>query len=101
MIESSTLVPEDILLQDEDFPESYINMQHPSDYIQVSAAFKDFICHSRLGRHNRLIVRLCWKLSDSAYLPISFVCDTGAPSHLYLSNKARSNKGSAHETMNC
>lgn len=86
MIENNTL--EELLLHDEDFPEGYKNMAHPSDYKEVKTFNPEFIYHSYFGRHNRLILRVAWKVSESVMIPMSFVCDTGAPSHLYLSKKA-------------
>ena len=86
MMDSNVI--EELLLHDEDFPKNYVNMRHPEDYI-IFAEFKpQFICHSYFGRHNRLIARVAWKVSDNVMIPMSFVCDTGAPSHLYLSTEA-------------
>ena len=85
MIESDIRLTEELLLHDEDFPENYINMVHPTDYEVTNSYKSEFIMHSRFGRHNRLIARISWRVSDNTYMPISFVCDTGAPSHFYLS----------------
>jgi hypothetical protein len=80
---------EDLLLHDEDFPRNYVHMAHPDDYKTFDKPIlPEFICHTYYGRHDRLIVRASWKVSDNAYVPMSFVCDTGAPSHMYLSPKA-------------
>jgi hypothetical protein len=86
MMDSNVI--EELLLHDEDFPENYVDMHHPEDYNEVSEFQPEFICHSYYGRHNRLIARVAWKVSDTVMIPMSFVCDTGAPSHLYLSVKA-------------
>ena len=64
-------------LHDEDFPNEYVHMAHPDDYKEV----QEFTYHTRYGRHDRLIARVAWKLTESV-VPMSFVCDTGAPSHL-------------------
>lgn len=40
------------------------------------------------GRNNHLLVRCCWLKGDTEYVPMSFLCDTGAPMGLYLSTKA-------------
>ena len=86
----------DMLLQDADFPDKYVNMQHPDDYKVVSEPFVQYIPHFS-GHNNRLIVRVCWKKSNTPsaglgakaeFVPMSFVCDTGAPMGLYLSTKA-------------
>ena len=85
MIESDTRSIEELLLHDEDFPTGYVNMVHPDDYKVTSRYVSEFIVHSRFGRHNRLIARVSWKILNNTYMPLSFVCDTGAPSHFYLS----------------
>ncbi len=59
-------------------------MAHPDDYKVTDAFDPQFICHS----HHKLIARVAWKIPNGAFLPMSFVCDTKAPSHLYLSKDA-------------
>lgn len=85
MIESNAGLTEELLLHDEDFPLNYVHMVHPDDYKITNNYNSQFIMHSRFGRHNRLIARVSWKVSENAYMPLSFVCDTGAPSYFYLS----------------
>ncbi len=87
MMESTATSAADLLLQNADFPDNFINMQHHDDYKIVSEPFVEYISHF-VGHHNRLIVRACWKVGSDAYVPVSFVCDTGAPMGLYLSDKA-------------
>jgi hypothetical protein len=87
MMDADTVVTEELLLHDEDFPNEYVHMAHPDDYKNVPEFAPQFTYHSRYGRHDRLIARVAWKLKDSM-VPMSFVCDTGAPSHLYLSKEA-------------
>ena len=96
MMNSTEVSAADMLLQDADFPKNYVNMQHPEDYEVVSKPFVEYIPHFS-GHNNRLIVRVCWKKSNTPsaglgaqaeFIPMSFVCDTGAPMGLYLSTKA-------------
>ena len=88
MIEADVTIIEELLLHDEDFPNNYINMAHPDDYKETNNFEPQYINHSYHGRHNRLIARVAWKMSNGIFVPMSFVCDTGAPSHLYLSTQA-------------
>lgn len=88
MMEQNATVIEELLLHDEDFPDDYVHMAHPGDYKEVREFKPQFIIHSHFGRHNRLIARVAWKTENGTMIPMSFVCDTGAPSHIYLSNKA-------------
>ena len=88
MLEQSTPVIEELFLHDEDLPDNYVHMAHPEDYTEVNNFKPHFIVHSHFGRHYRLIVRVAWRTGDGIMVPMSFVCDTGAPSHIYLSNEA-------------
>lgn len=87
MIESYMNYPEDKLLCDDDFPSNYLHMAHPEDYTLQDNPVKSFIIHSKHGRHYRLLARVSWKV-NGGYIPMTFVCDTGAPKHLYLSSTA-------------
>lgn len=86
----STLMINDetTLFQEADFPENYIDKHHPDDYINITEPIHEFIYHHRPD-HNRLIVRTCFKLSKHNYIPVSFVCDTGAPSYIYINELTR------------
>ena len=88
MIEEGATIIEELLLHDEDFPEEYVHMAHPGDYKAVQEFKPQFIMHSHFGRHNRLIARVAWKTGNGTVLPMSFICNTGAPSHIYLSGDA-------------
>ena len=88
MMEQSATVIEELYLHDEDFPEDYVHMAHLGDYKEVQEFKSQFIVHSYFGRHNRLIARVPWRTKNVTMVPMSFVCDTGAPSHIYLSNEA-------------
>lgn len=92
MMNSTEVSAADLLLQDADFPDHYVNMQHPDDYKVVNEPFVEYTPHFS-GHNNRLIVRICWLVpgrSNTDFIPMSFVCDTGAPMGLYLSTKALS-----------
>ena len=97
MIEGDTVTKEELLLHDEDFPGNHVHMAHPDDYKEVL----EFIMHSRLNRHNRLIVRAAWLVPNGGMVPMSFVCDTGTPSHIYLSSKAMSTLQEKGHSLAC
>jgi hypothetical protein len=84
MISAEDIAAAELLLHDADFPSNYINMAHPDDYKAIGNPFATYISHFS-GHNNRLILRACWKTSDNRYIPMSFVCDTGAPMGFYLS----------------
>lgn len=77
------------LLSNDDFPDDFVNMQHPDDFTVVSKPFVDYIPRFRCS-NTRLIVRVCWRMSNTEFMPVSFVVDIGAPMGLYLSEKAYS-----------
>ncbi len=77
-------------LMAEDFPWRRQD-DNPSDYIKSSTPITpEFIFHHVRGKHNRLWMRASWKLASGEFVPISFLLDTGAPKHLYLSERAMS-----------
>jgi hypothetical protein len=83
MIEST-----DLLLTDLDFPPDFKNFAHPYDYqIRSSPIDPEYIFHKYPGG-NRLIYRISVYIGPETYTTLSFVCDTGAPKHLYLSSPA-------------
>ena len=73
-------------LKDSDFPDYYVNKIHPEDYILRDEPCRDLIFHKKL-HHSRLLLRICF-LDKHTFIPLTFVCDTGAPSSFYLCNKA-------------
>ena len=80
----------DLLLQEYDFPKHYVNMAHPDDGSVTSTPITpEYIRHSRRG-HFRMLVRISLRLGDDRFVPYTFVCDTGAPIHIYLSEPAMS-----------
>lgn len=85
MIDSSA----DLLLTDADFPSTFKDFAHPDDYQLHSDPIEpQCIFHQYPGGHNRLIYRTSIYIGPGRYTTLSFVCDTGAPKHLYLSPRA-------------
>ena len=79
---------ETILLQEADFPDNFIDKHHPDDFKPSKTAITEYYFH-RLPLHNRLILRISIKISDNIYIPFTFICDTGAPSSLYINSLTR------------
>ena len=88
MLDADSEVVEDLLLRDADFPAYFVRMQHPQDYIVSSHPLAEYIAHTN-DRHTRLIARISWKKGENEFVPMSFVCDTGAPMGFYLSEATR------------
>lgn len=63
-------------------------MAHPGDYKVVQEFAPQYIMDHIMGRNDRPIVRAAWKLPNGAMLPMTFLCDTMAPAHVYLSQRA-------------
>lgn len=90
MVDQNDAADADLLLQEYDFPENYVNMAHPNDGTVTSTPMTpEFIRHSRRG-HFRMLVRISLRLGDDRFVPYTFVCDTGFPIHIYLSEPAMS-----------
>jgi hypothetical protein len=88
MIDQDDAADADLFLQEYDFPENFLNMAHPEDgIIKANPITPEFIRHSRRG-HFRMLVRISLRLGDNRFVPFTFMCDTGAPIHIYLSEPA-------------
>ena len=91
IMEENHITEGDLLLCDADFPANYVHMAHPDDYKQVDIPLPiNRLLHQKIG-HWRLILRVSFRLANGKYLPMSFVCDTGAPYDFYLSREAMKN----------
>ena len=74
----------DIMLHEADFPSYYKNKKHPDDYKNFSQPVQELIWNDNLGHNNRLLLRQSIKISDINYIPITFVCNTGATGLIYF-----------------
>jgi hypothetical protein len=78
----------DLLLREYDFPENYVDMAHPNDgKITSTPITPELIRLSRRG-HFRMIVRISFQLGDNRFVAYTFVCDTAARIHFYLTEQA-------------
>lgn len=77
-----------IMLKPSDFPNYYEDFIHPTDYTIFSTPFIEKIFHKKRF-HNRLLIRMCFKIDDHSYIPVTFVIDTGCPMNLYLCKKIK------------
>ena len=77
-----------VMLQVADFPDYFINQQHPDDYIITSNYICELIYH-RLIDHNKLILRISFKIAEGMFFPVTFICDTGAPGFIYINSITR------------
>ena len=79
---------ETTILQPADFPDYYVDNHHPEDYISTKEPVQELIYH-HMPDHNRLIVRMSFKISSKNFIPVTFICDTGAPSFIYINSVTR------------
>lgn len=85
MIKVSEVSASEFILRNFDYPENYIYKKHPEDGKKSNEPIvPEFIRHRKLA-HHRLLFRVSFKLSDNEFVPFTFMCDTGGPSHFYLS----------------
>lgn len=79
---------ETVMLQVADFPDFFIDKHHPDDYVISKEPVRDFYFH-KMPLHNRLILRMSVRLKNDIYIPFTFICDTGAPSYIYINDITR------------
>lgn len=82
--EVSTIIKEELMLHDIDFPPPFVNMRHPDDYKITDKPIVPEYIYNNISHHYRLIFRISWKLDENRYFPMSFICDTGAPMFFYF-----------------
>ena len=78
----------ELMLTEQDFPGHYVNMAHPEDYILLSKPLQPELFHNRRTNHSRLLLRASLALSDNSFVPMTFLCNSGAPSGFYFSERA-------------
>jgi|SRR3989344_9183390 len=78
-------VDDELLLHDNDYPNDYINKAHITDYKLSDKYIIPERIFNKKSHHNRLLLRISWKVKDG-YIPMTFVCDTGAPMNFYISD---------------
>ena len=81
-----------LMLKPVDFPNYYVDFLHPDDYRITNEPFIEKIFHKK-KYHNRLLIRICFKIDINSYLPITFILDINSSENLYLCQKARDNIG--------
>ena len=84
LIEDETLA-----LQEADFPSYFVKMHHPDDYIPINYPIEIEKIYHKRPDHNRLILRISVKISTSTFIPVCFICDTGAPNFVYINSITR------------
>jgi len=62
-------------------------MEHPDDYKLTNDPIDVECIHHKKPHHDRLILRISVKV-ENEYIPLSFICDTGSPSYLFLCQKS-------------
>jgi hypothetical protein len=84
----SSVIQDFVLLYPSDFPLNFQDGVHPGDYMESDAPIEpECIYHHVRGKHKRLWFRVSWRLKSGKFVPISFLLDTGAPKHLYLTQQ--------------
>lgn len=73
-----------------DFPENYVDHQHPEDYTVRSAPISHDFVYIRKHGHSRILLRCAVADGAGKFVSMTFLCNTGAPGNIYLSRKAMS-----------
>lgn len=79
---------EEVALCSDDFPWRSMS-SHTDDYQETATPMEpELIFHHVRGKNNRLWLRISWELGPNKFVPMSFLLDTGAPRHFYMSEEA-------------
>lgn len=63
-------------------------MAHLEDYTVQKQPITPVLTYHCRGPHRRLLLRISWRCAEDKYIPMTFLCDTGAPLGIYLSERA-------------
>lgn len=80
---------ESVMLCPADFPDYYVDMHHPDDYKLSNTYIDPEMIYHEMPDHNRCILRISIKIRNNIFTPVSFICDTGAPSYIYINTLTR------------
>lgn len=78
------------VLTEQDFPGHYVNMARPEDYKLLSNPLQPELFYNGRANHFTLLLRASFAVSDKSFVPMTFVCSSGAPGGLYLCETALS-----------
>jgi hypothetical protein len=63
-------------------------MNHPEDYTIQDTPIEPSLVFNERNGHVRLVLRISWK-TDSKYMPMTFIVDSGAMESIYFCKTAR------------
>lgn len=86
-MDSDDIVESFMILSDLDYPGYYNGRMHPNDGKSCSSPEKPELLYHAKTYHNRLLLRIPFKLSDNEFVTFTFICNTGFPGFFYLSDK--------------
>jgi hypothetical protein len=87
MIEDETIIENELLFTDADYPSNYVDCVHPEDYKKQNQIVYEKLFYIK-SHHNRLLLRVSWNV-DGGFIPMTFILDSGAPMYFYLSKRAQ------------
>ena len=84
-----------VLLDRADFPEGYVDGEHPDDDLRAPPYAADpndvmppqCTVHKRES-HERLLLRIAWRVANGRFHNLTFVLDTGSPIPILLGRRA-------------
>lgn len=84
LITEEDMIETEMMVREWDYPEGYVGKMHPYDR-------KNFVVpiNPETTLLTKLFFRIAIKISEDKYIPFTFVCDTGLPGYLYLSETTR------------
>jgi hypothetical protein len=78
----------EVLLTSLDFPDYFVDMAHPEDYVVSERRMDPYLIENTVPHHHRLLLRVSLEARPDTFAVMTFVLDTGASSAVYLGLRA-------------
>jgi hypothetical protein len=78
----------EVLLASLDFPDYFVDMAHPEDYVVSERRMDPYLIENTVPHHHRLLLRVSLEARPDTFAVMTFVLDTGASSAVYFGRRA-------------
>lgn len=78
----------EVLLTSLDFPDYFVDMAHPEDYVVSERRLDPYLIENTVPHHHILLLRVSLEARPGTFAVMTFVLDTGASSAAYFGRRA-------------
>ncbi len=78
----------EVLLTSLDFPDYFVDMAHPDDYVVSERRMEPYLIENTVPHHHRLLLRVSLEARPGTFAVMTFVLHTGASSAVYFGRRA-------------